>query len=193
MTFCLIFWTIYIIFFFYCLSIWLFIPWLWLSSKSTVFLSVLFAVFISVTALIAGSGSITVLSGCDDTHYRLNITTVSRPAWRGLQGVTASSTEGSHTWKHTHTQHFLYKQTRLWKQTEEFVVKMFTDGDAGKDLSHIHTHTHTSHPSWHQTWHKHTPVLPVFTLPIIRTFLPLTYRFKSLTHGSTQKQITADD
>ena len=72
-------------------------------SQSILFLPVLFAVFTSVTALMAGSGSITVLSGCDDTHYRLNITTVSRPAWRGLQGVTAYTHEHTHTETHTHT------------------------------------------------------------------------------------------
>lgn len=41
--------------------------------------------------MIAGSGSITVLCGCDDTHYELNLTTVSRSVWRRLQGVTDSS------------------------------------------------------------------------------------------------------
>ena len=122
-------------------------------SQSIVFLSVLFAVFTSATALIAGSGSITVLSGCDDTHYRLNITTVSRPAWRGLQGVTASSTEGSHTWKHTHTHTHTHTQP-----TQHFFVQTDTTVETNwriccenvyrwrcrqRSLSHTHTHTHT--------------------------------------------------
>lgn len=47
--------------------------------------------------LIAGSGLITALCGCDDAHYGLNITTVSRSAWGGLLGVTASGAEGSDT------------------------------------------------------------------------------------------------
>ena len=120
-------------------------------SQSIVFLSVLFAVFTSATALIAGSGSITVLSGCDDTHYRLNITTVSRPAWRGLQGVTASSTEGSHTWKHTHTHthptntaFFCTNRHDCGNELKNLLWKCLQmEMQAEISLSHTHTHTHT--------------------------------------------------
>ena len=118
-------------------------------SQSILFLPVLFAVFTSVTALMAGSGSITVLSGCDDTHYRLNITTVSRPAWRGLQGVTAYTHEHTHTETHTHTdnQHSIFctishdcgnkLKNSLWK-----CLQM----EMQAEMTHTHTHTHTHTP-----------------------------------------------